>query len=302
MTSPGEPVYLDAGERRIALSSPDRILWPAIGFTKRNLADYYAAIAPALLPHLVGRPVTFKRAHEGINGHWWYQTECPHPPPWVETAPVPAATSDRVWNYCVVRDGATLLWLANLGCIELHPLLARSSDLTRAAAVVFDLDPGQGCGLVQCAEIALMLRALLEAEGLMSFVKTSGASGIHVTVPLDPGAAFEATAAFAANMSAAMVRLAPDRVTDQMAKATRAGKVFIDWRQNGPYKSLAAPYSLRLMTLPLVSVPLTWTELEDALDGEGQGLLFLPSEVLARVANGTEPWAAVATTKQTLTA
>ena len=276
----------------VEISHPERVLWPRLGFTKGDLASYYESVAPAVLAHLAGRPLTFVRAPGGIGDRWWYQTECPHPPRWVATAPVPGARGDRVWDYCVVNDAATLLWLANLGCVELHPLLATADDLERATMVVFDLDPGIGTDLVACCRVALALRAALDRQGLEAFIKTSGAVGIHVVVPLTERATFDSTRSFARALARDLTDQDPDLVTDRMAKAGRVGKVFIDWQQNGPYKSLVAPYSLRLLDVPLVSTPLLWSEVEQAvMAGDERRLVFDPARALARLRRDLDPWA-----------
>ncbi len=288
-------------ERDVAISSPDKLLWPDAGFTKRDLAEYYIAVADALLPHVADRPLTFKRAPGGVAEWWWYQTECPHPPPWVTTVPVPAAKRDRVWRYCVVNDTATLLWLANLGCLELHPLLVRQDDLARPTAVVFDLDPGPGTGLLECCAVALRLRDELTTARLTGFVKTSGAKGMHVFVPLAGRTTFDETRSYARTIAARLAAADPTRITDRTPKEQRAGKVLIDWQQNGPYRSLAAPYSLRLLSVPLVSMPLDWEEVAAVVEArDAVDLVFSPNRARARLAASGDPWNSIGMIEQAI--
>ncbi|HWC14837.1 MAG TPA: non-homologous end-joining DNA ligase [Actinomycetota bacterium] len=291
---------IDAAGRQVTITTPGRVLWPDIGFTKRDLAAYYVEVAEVLVPHLADRPVTLKRAPEGTTRPWWYQTECPSVAPWARTVPVPAAKGERVWNYCVVDDDATLLWLVNLGCIEFHPLLVRCGDLAAPTSVVFDLDPGPDVGLVECCEVALTLRRHLDGCGLTSFVKTSGGVGMHVVVPLSPPTTFDETRSFARGIAEQLVAETSGRVTDRMARGDRGGRVFVDWQQNGAYKSIPAPYSVRLMGVPLVSVPLRWEEVENAGDAGEAALLFVPSRALQRLSGGGDPWADLWHTDQRL--
>lgn len=295
-----EALYVKTDSREVAITTPARVLWPEVGFTKKDLAEYYTLVAAVLLPHLVDRPVTLKRAPEGTTRPWWYQTECPSPPPWIRTTPVPGAKGDRTWNYCVVEDAATLLWLVNLGCIEFHPLLVRCSDLSAPTTIVFDLDPGDDVGLGGCCEVALMLRTELESRGLTSFVKTSGGSGLHVVVPLANGATFEQTRWLARDLGETLAGLKPRRVTARVQRQERTRRVFVDWKQNGPYKSIPAPFSVRLMRVPLVSMPLAWQDVEQAIDGDDAALLFTPARALQVIQQAGDPWAGIGEVEQEL--
>lgn len=278
------------GGRRLTISSPDRMLWPEAGFTKSDALLYYTRIAPVLLSEIRDRPLTLKRAPEGAHGPWWYQTECPGPPAWMRTIEVPSAEGDKTWNYCAADEPAALVWLANLGCLELHPLLFAESDPEHPLDLVFDLDPGPPAGLVETATVALTLRSALEGVGLHPFVKSSGAAGLHVVVPLTGTATFDETKAFA-RLVAETIEDSEDGVTTQKGPRAREGKVLIDWQQNGRFRSVAGPYSLRLARLPYVAAPLGWEELEAAVDERSDArLLLLPHEVLDRVETGADPW------------
>ncbi|MDQ3952137.1 MAG: ATP-dependent DNA ligase [Actinomycetota bacterium] len=281
---------VDVEGRRVTISSPDRMLWPAAGFTKGDALLYYTRIAPVLLPEIRGRPLTLKRAPEGAHGPWWYQTECPRPPAWMRTIAVRGAEGDKTWNYCAADEPAALVWLANLGCLELHPMLFAESDPEHPLDLVFDLDPGPPAGLVETAAVALTLRAALEGVGLRSFVKSSGAAGLHVVAPLAGTNTFEETRSFA-RLVAETVEGSDDSVVTQKGPDARRGRVLIDWQQNGRFRSVAGPYSLRLARLPYVAAPLAWEELEAAVaERSDSRLLLLPDGVLERVDRGADPW------------
>jgi bifunctional non-homologous end joining protein LigD len=271
--------------RSVALSSLDKVMWPDAAFTKGDMVDYYRAVAPVLLPHLRGRPLTLVRFPEGVHGKGWYQTECRGAPPWMETVAVPAPNrGGKGRNYCLVDDVAGLEWLANIGTVELHPLLSCAPRVDQATAVVFDLDPGPPASLLECAEVALLVRDLLLGVGLQSFVKTSGWSGIHVVVPLNTPHAFSVTKAFARGIAHELAATRPDLVIDRQERAARAGRVLVDWIQNDPSRSTVAAYSLRAQPWPVVSTPLAWDEIEAGLDARDLGLLLFDArEVLQRV-------------------
>ncbi|HEV2757761.1 MAG TPA: ATP-dependent DNA ligase [Actinomycetota bacterium] len=281
---------MDVGGRRVTISSPDRMLWPEHGFTKSDALLYYTRVAPVLLPEIRNRPLTLKRAPEGVSGPWWYQTECPRPPEWMRTIAVPGAEGDKTWNYCAADEPAALVWLTNLGCLELHPLLFVEADPAHPLDLVFDLDPGPPAGVVDAAAVALTLRSVLEDQGLDALVKSSGAAGLHVIVPLDATNTFEETKTFA-RLVAETIEDADPIVVTQKGPAARRGKVLIDWQQNGRFRSVAGPYSLRLARLPYVAAPLAWDELAAAVaGGRDDALLLLPDAVLARVDAGADPW------------
>jgi bifunctional non-homologous end joining protein LigD len=269
--------------REVAISHPARILWPRVGFTKRELIDYLLAVAPVLLPHIRDRGLTLRRFPESVDGPGWFQAECRGCPAWLRTFDVPGR-GRQTWHYCVIDDTAGLAWAANIGTLELHPFLSTVERPTEPTALVLDLDPGPPAGLLDCARVALILRDRLDALGLPSYAKTSGSVGLHVYVPLAAGHSFEQTKAFARTLARELATDRPDLVTDVITRSRRAGLVYLDWIQNDASRSTVAAYSLRATPWPLVSTPVTWAELEEAVDaGRPEQLVFGPRDVLERV-------------------
>ncbi|MDP8955733.1 MAG: non-homologous end-joining DNA ligase [Actinomycetota bacterium] len=286
--------------RRLRLSSLDRVLWPLAGYTKGQMIDYYMEIAPVLVPHIAGRPLTLRRFPEGVDQLNWYQTQCRGRPDWLPTHPIKTA-SGETHHYCLVNDPPSLVWVANLGTIELHPLLAPAARPDRPTVVVFDLDPGPPADVLNCCEIALWLRNSLEADGLVSFVKTSGSFGLHVYVPLNSEASFDQTKSFARATARSLSERHPNLIVDKMTKSIRAGRVLIDWLQNDPTRSTVAPYSLRGMAWPTVSTPVTWNEIERALALRRPELLtFAATDVTGRLAEVGDLFQPVLQMKQSL--
>lgn len=275
------PVHVDG--RRLELSNLGKLLVPGTNFTKGALIAYYADVAPVLLPHLQGRPITLKRFPDGIDGTAFYEKRCPgHRPPWLPTVAVRSERSGTI-DYCSVRDAATLVWLANLGTIELHPSLARSPRLDQPTTVVFDLDPGPPAGVLEAATVAFSVRDALVATGLSPHVKVSGSKGVHVAARIDD-TDFAATKAFARAVATTLESREPDRVVSSMRKDRRGGKVLIDWSQNDASKTTVAAYSLRARAGPTVSAPVTWAELEAAVAAEAPDRLrFGPDDVRRRI-------------------
>jgi bifunctional non-homologous end joining protein LigD len=278
-------VALDGRELRV--TNWDKVLFPATGFTKGELIDYYVRIAPTLLPHLRDRPLTLRRFPSGADGPSFFEKNCPaHRPEWVETASVFSSDERRRIDFCLAQEPATLAWVANLAAIELHPSLSRAADLAHPTAVVFDLDPGAPAGLAECAEVALVLHGLFERLGLVSVVKTSGGKGLQVYVPLgERVATYARTKPFAHRVATLLEQRMPELVVSRMTKRLRDGKVLVDWSQNDERKTTVAAYSVRARERPTVSTPLGWDELRAAhAAGEADGLVFDPPAVLARVA------------------
>lgn len=269
---------------RVALSNLDKVLFPETGFTKGDLLAYYDAVAPVLLPHLAGRPITMARFPDGVGAPGWFQMSCRGHPPWMRTAEIIGRRGQRL-HYCLVDDRDALLWMINLGTIELHPFLACAADPDVPRDVVFDLDPGPDAGALDAAAVALLVRDALATRGHRSLVKTSGKKGLHVYAPLDGGWRYAESRAFARSLAAELARAHPDAITDRIAKSERQGRVLIDWRQNAIGLSTVAPYSLRALPWPLVSTPLGWSEVEAALaGGRAAALAFTPRAVVDRVA------------------
>jgi bifunctional non-homologous end joining protein LigD len=283
----------------IKLTNVDKVLYPEVGFTKLDVASYYARIAPVLLRHLRGRPLTLKRYPDGVDGEFFYQKRCPdHRPDFIRTT---GATKHDV-DYCLPDDVATLVWMANLADLELHVLLSTSRDLQRPTALAFDLDPGEGAGITQCCEVALLLRALLAGLDLDCVPKASGSKGIQVYVPLNrPEVTYAHTKPFARAVAQLLERREPELVVSNMRKELRRGKVLIDWSQNDDHKTTVAAYSLRAMARPTASTPLRWSEVEQALaDGGADDLRFEHDEVLARVHEHGDLFAPVLELRQRL--
>ena len=264
--------------RQLTLSNLDKVLYPEAGFTKAGVVDYYARIAPVLLPHLHDRAVTMVRYPDGVDGGSFFEKRCPpHAPEWVRREDVDGIEA------CIVDDLATLVWVANLAALELHALQATASDPDLPTAVVFDLDPGPPATLVDCCRVGLDLRRLLERLGLESVVKTSGSKGLHLAVGIH-GASADQTKDFARALGQLLANDDPERVTIVMERAERRGRVFVDWSQNDRHKTTVAPYSLRARPRPQVSTPISWDEVTAVADGADPGeLVFEAPDVLARV-------------------
>jgi bifunctional non-homologous end joining protein LigD len=280
-------VQVEVEGRRLALSNLDKVLYPDAGFTKADVIGYYRDIAPVLLPHLEGRVPTLVRAPNGPDGQVFFEKRCPpgHPD-WVRTATI-GGSGKRFPSFtgCLVDDLPTLVWTANLAALELHTHQARAADQEHPTAVVIDLDPGTSATILDCCRVALDLRAVLERLGLDLVVKTSGSKGLHLSVPLNNGGATsEDTSRFALAVGQLLEGRDPKRVTVDMAKEKRVGRVFVDWSQNNRHKTTIAPYSLRIRARPWASTPVTWDEVGDALDGgDPDALTFEAADTLARV-------------------
>ena len=269
--------------REIKVSNWSKVLWPKTGFTKGDLVSYYARIAPVLLPHLEDRPLTLKRYPNGVEGQHFYEKNCPrHRPDWVQTATV--TMSRKKIDFCLARDTATLVWLANLADIELHTSLSRVPEIGRPTMMVFDLDPGPPADLVQCCEVALVLRGLFEGVGLQSLAKTSGSKGLQVYVPLNvPDATYAQTKGFSRQVAELLETQLPDLVVSRMTKSLRGGKVLVDWSQNDEKKTTVNVYSVRARERPTVSTPVSWDEVRACLDaGDASLLSFDTEQVLGR--------------------
>ena len=278
------------------------MLWPEVGFTKGEMIDYYARVADVILPHIRGRPMTLKRYPNGVAEKYFYEKRCPkHRPPWVETAPIWSGRNEGEIDYCVCDDRATLIWMAQLASLELHPSLSRSKEIERPTVLAFDLDPGPPATIIECSTIALRLRALFGDLGLESFPKTSGSKGIQVYIPLNTKVTYEQTKPFAHAVAQLLERQDPDLVVSRMAKNLRKGKVLVDWSQNDEHKTTVSVYSLRAKEHPTASTPIEWKEVERALGREDPDLLtFEAGDVLKRLKKSGDLFAPVADLKQKL--
>jgi bifunctional non-homologous end joining protein LigD len=287
--------------RVLSLSNLTKVMYPQTGFTKGQVVDYYTRIAPAVLPHLRDHPLTLKRYPDGVEGEYFYEKNCPrHRPDWVATAPVRLAS--KTIHFCLANDLPTLVWLAQMGDLELHTSLSRLPDVQRPAILAFDLDPGPPATIVECARVALDLREIFDHLGMQAFPKTSGSKGMQVYVPLNvPDVTYDDTKAFSQGLAQLLERRRGDLVVSEMNKARRAGKVFVDWSQNDEHKTTVSVYSLRARERPTVSTPLAWDEVEAATrSGDPDELAFTSDDVLARVAEHGDLFAPVAVLEQPL--
>jgi bifunctional non-homologous end joining protein LigD len=287
--------------RTLKVSNYDKVLWPQTGFTKGQMIEYYAAIAPVLLPHLHGRPLTLKRYPNGVDGQHFYEKQCPsHRPPWVETAVV--STGSKEITFCLCNEVATLVWLANLADIELHTSLSLADPIERPTMMVFDLDPGAPADIVQCCQVSVWLREIFDPLGLQSFAKTSGSKGLQVYVPLNaPDVTYDDTKPFAKAVAELLEKQHPELVVSRMSKELRPGKVLVDWSQNDEHKTTVNVYSLRAKDSPTASTPVGWDEVAACLDaGDASLLVFEQDEVVRRTERDGDLFAPVLTLVQEL--
>jgi bifunctional non-homologous end joining protein LigD len=302
--SPTKRLEVDIDGHVLSLSNLDKVMYPRAGFTKGQVVDYYTRIAPALLPHLRGRPLTLKRYPDGVEGEYFYEKQCPrHRPEWVRTAPVHSRRNGgRTIDYCLAEDLPTLVWLAQIGDLELHTSLALAEDVLRPRILAFDLDPGPPATIVECARVALDLREIFDHLGMQAFPKTSGSKGMQVYVPLNvPGVTYDDTKGFARGLAELLERRRPDLVVSDMKKTLRGGKVLVDWSQNDEHKTTVSVYSLRARERPTVSTPLEWAEVEAVLRTEDpDSLAFISDAVLDRVAARGDLFAPVQELEQPL--
>ena len=287
--------------RQLKLSNLDKPMYPATGFTKAQVIDYYARIAPILLPHIRDRPITLVRYPDGVEGKFFFEKNCAsHRPDWMLTQPVPSERSGVI-EFCVLADEPSLVWAANLAALELHPYLHRVDQLDRPTMIVFDLDPGPGQTLRDCARLALELRDVFDHLDLDAYAKTSGGKGMHMAVPLNTAVTYEQTKGFAESLARLMARRHPQRLTANMSKAKRNGRIFIDWSQNTASKTTVAAYSLRAKPEPSVSLPLTWDEVETiSRSRKRQPIDMSPQAVLDRADRDGDLFEAVLKQKQSL--
>jgi bifunctional non-homologous end joining protein LigD len=292
-------VEIEVEGRQLSISNLDKVLYPS-GFTKAQVIDYMARIAPVAVPHYTGRALTFRRYPNGTDGEGFFEKRCPgHRPEWVPVALGPGDRRGGI-EYCCIDETAAMVWAANMAAIEIHAPMALAVDLDTPRAVVFDFDPGPSTTIVDCCQIALATREVLDAVGLEGRCKTSGSKGMQLYVPLNTGGVTHAAAAdFALAVGQLLERQMPKQVTTTMAKAARPGKIFVDWSQNAHHKTTIAPYSLRARPDPTASTPVSWDEVERCADGE-LALVFEAADVLARVAERGDLFEPVLTLEQRL--
>jgi bifunctional non-homologous end joining protein LigD len=286
-------VVAEVDGRQVKLSNLDKVLYPEAGFKKRDVIDYFARVAPVLMPHLEGRALTLKRYPNGVDAQFFYEKNAPsHRPEWVSTARVGSI------DYVVVDHEATLVWLANLADLELHTSLAMADEPERPTLVAFDLDPGPPATVVECCRVAELLRGMFEGLGLECFAKTSGSKGMQVYLPLNSEATFAQTKAFSKAVAELLAREEPGLVVARQTKSARTGKVLVDWGQNDVNKTTVNVYSLRATPRATVSTPVTWDEVRAAKQPED--LTFEAADVLRRVDEQGDLFAPVLTLVQRL--
>jgi bifunctional non-homologous end joining protein LigD len=282
--SSNQKVSVQVEGRTLTLSNLDKVLYPEAGFTKAQVIDYYLRIAPVLLPHITSRSLTIKRYPEGVTGEFFYQKNAPaHRPAWVPTARIasPGSTKSReTIEYILGGDLPTLIWAANLAALELHAPMWRHPAIGEPDLLVFDLDPGEPATVVECCEVALLLRPLLTDLGLEPAAKTSGGKGLQLYAAVSDMTS-QQTSDLAKELAEQLESAHSALVVSKMTRALRPGKVLIDWSQNNAAKTTIAPYSLRARSLPTVSTPVTWDEVgrcKHAAD-----LVFTADDVARRV-------------------
>jgi bifunctional non-homologous end joining protein LigD len=290
-----------SGGHVVKLSNLDKVFWPDEGITKGDLLEYYAAVSPVLLPHLRDRPFTMRRYPDGAFGKAFFQKDAPsHMPDWIPTYRAEVSTREaprkRRWIEApLVNEEAALLWMVNMGCIDMNAWYSRVDRPDRPDFVLFDLDPSDDVGFAETVEVALIVKAALDALGLVAFPKTSGSKGLHVLVPIERRHTYDDTREFAEIVAGAVARAHPGLATTVWAKAKRRG-VLIDANQNGWGKTIASVYSVRPRAGAPVSTPLRWDEVKEGLDPAA----FTMDVVLDRVQRHGDLFAGVLTTRQRL--
>ena len=293
--------WVDVDGEQLSLSNLDKVMYPAVPFTKAQVIDYYTRIAPALLPHLAGRPLTMIRYPDGVDGNSFFEKRCPsHRPDFIGTITLGREGREKVVDHCDIDSLPGLVWVANMASLELHTSLAARPDTFTPTMVVFDLDPGAPAAMAECAQVALLLHDVFDQLGLVGFPKTSGSKGMQVYVPLNvEGVTYEQSRGFALAMGQLLERVHPELVLTNMNKDQRTGKIFVDWSQNHLTKTTVCAYSLRARDRPTVSTPVTWDEVEAAAASEEE-LVFEAGDVLERVAEHGDLFAETATSQQEL--
>lgn len=288
--------------KKISLSNLQKNLYPSYGFTKAHILDYYRRISKFIIPHLEGRALTLKRYPEGVEKEFFFEKRCPsYRPSWVKTAQITRDNGEQM-TVCLINDLNTLIWVENLASLELHVPLAKAGSPETPDSVVFDLDPGDGANILDCARVALILKDLLTQVQLESYIKTSGKKGLHLYVPLNrKETTFEETKKFSKAVAEVLQHNYPDLITAKMAKEYRKKKIFINWSQNDSSKTMICVYSLRAREKPIVSFPLTWKELEK-LAGQGDPEKFdiIHFEAVNRLEKEGDLFREITVRKQTL--
>jgi bifunctional non-homologous end joining protein LigD len=276
------PVQVDG--QTLTLTNLDKVLYPAAHFTKAQVIDYYTRIAPVLLPHLAGRPLTMKRYPDGVDAHFFFEKNAPrHRPDWIDIVrlPAPGSTKNRdMISYLLVDSLPALVWVANLGSLELHtPMWRVDTSRHGPDLMVVDLDPGEPATITECCQVALLVRDATDERWV---AKTSGSKGLQLYAPVRDDRSSQETSRQARSLAEQLERSHPRLVVSKMTKSLRPGKVLVDWSQNSSAKTTITVYSLRARPKPTVSTPVTWAEVEACAQGQAQ-LVFTADDVLERV-------------------
>lgn len=265
----GERFRAVGTDRPISFSNVDKAFFPEAGYTKGDLIQYYSSVAPVLLPHLAGRPISMSRYPDGIDGASFYEKRAPgHQPDWMRTVPVPSDSQGGIIDFLLADSPEALMWFANMGCIEVHPFHSTAEHLETPSYAIFDFDPAEGSVWDQVVGGVRLLEVALERLGLRGYPKLSGARGLHVYVPLDPVHSFERVRRFVGEVGEYLAAANPEDITMEWDKPKRKGKVFIDHNRNASGQTVASAYSVRPLPGAPVSVPLTWEEVGTVRNGD----------------------------------
>jgi bifunctional non-homologous end joining protein LigD len=261
-----DDLELDVAGKTVRLTNLRKLFWPELGIMKGDLLRYYADVSDVLLPHLVDRAMVMKRYPQGAHGEFFFQKRAPTPrPDWIDVCTIPHG-SGNIIDFPIVRDLASLLWIINLGCIDLNPWYARCDDVDRPDYLHFDLDPVQGADFDAVLETAKIVKQSLDALGAPNYAKTTGSRGIHVYVPIVRGPLQKEVWTFAKRLAQSLESMYPDVITAEYRVAKRPkGRVLVDYNQNAWGRTLASIYSVRPTPKACVSTPVTWKEVEKGI-------------------------------------
>jgi bifunctional non-homologous end joining protein LigD len=265
----GDRFVPDRVDRQIAFTNIDKVFFPGEGYTKGDLIQYYASVAPLLLPHLAGRPISMSRYPDGIEGQTFYEKRAPgHQPDWMRTTPVPSDSQGGVIDFLLADSPEALMWFANMGCIEVHPFHSTAADLEMPSYAIFDFDPAEGSSWDQVTGAAQLLKLALTRLGLVGYPKLSGSRGLHVYVPLEPVHSFSRVRRFVGELGQYLAAANPDDITMEWDKPKRKGKVFVDHNRNAFGQTVASAYSVRPRPGAPIAAPLTWDEVGEVRNGD----------------------------------
>jgi len=290
-----EEIVLRFGDQDVRLTNLKKLFWKKLKIRKRDLLQYYADISPWLLPHIQDRAMVMKRYPNGAEGDFFYMKRAPDPrPEWIEICDIDHGSAGRI-NFPMIQDLPTLLWVINLGCIDLNQWYAKCDDYNRPDVLHFDLDPGPGADFNQIREVALRLNDILDALKMPTYAKTTGSKGMHIYIPIKRGPLQKDVWAFAKAIAIEMENRHPKLVTAEYKKAKRPyGRVLVDYNQNSWGRTLASIYSVRPTPVASVSTPVTWDEVEDGVRIED----FRIDNVVDRVSEVGDLWKPVAVGKK----